>query len=82
MDTFGVHPDYRFEMWDWVGGRYSLWSSIGVSVAIAIGAAEFERLLAGAAALDHHFRTAPWAKNLPALMGLMFLSKRLKNPKN
>lgn len=71
MDTFGVHPDYRFEMWDWVGGRYSLWSSIGVSLAIAIGAAEFERVLAGAAALDHHFRTAPWSQNLPVLMGLI-----------
>ncbi len=71
MDTFGVHPDYRFEMWDWVGGRYSLWSSIGVSLAIAIGAAEFERLLAGAAALDAHFRSAPWTRNLPVLMGLI-----------
>jgi glucose-6-phosphate isomerase len=71
MDEFGVHPDYRFQMWDWVGGRYSLWSSIGVSIAIAIGAKHFTDFLAGGHAMDEHFRTAPWAENLPALMGLI-----------
>jgi glucose-6-phosphate isomerase len=71
MDAFGIHKDYRFAMWDWVGGRYSLWSSIGVSLAIAIGARRFEEFLAGAAAMDEHFLTAPWASNLPALMGLL-----------
>ncbi|MEZ5458675.1 MAG: glucose-6-phosphate isomerase [Steroidobacteraceae bacterium] len=71
MDAFGVHPDYRFVMWDWVGGRYSMWSSIGVAVAIAIGAKRFGELLAGAAAMDAHFRSAPWAQNLPVLMGLV-----------
>ena len=71
MDAFGINPNYRFMMWDWVGGRYSLWSSIGVSLAIAIGKASFLELLAGAHAIDVHFRTAPWEQNLPALMGLL-----------
>ena len=71
MDAFGVNPNYRFMMWDWVGGRYSLWSSIGVSLAIAIGAAAFLELLAGAHQMDQHFRSAPWDRNLPALMGLL-----------
>ena len=71
MDEFGVHPDYRFQMWDWVGGRYSVWSSIGVALAIAIGREHFESFLAGGHEIDEHFRTAPWAENLPALMGLL-----------
>jgi glucose-6-phosphate isomerase len=71
MDDFGVNPNYRFMMWDWVGGRYSLWSSIGVSVAIAVGPAVFRRLLAGAAQMDEHFRSAPWRANLPVLLGLL-----------
>ena len=70
MDEFGVHPDYRFDMWDWVGGRYSMWSSIGVSLAIAIGRENFLELLAGGHAMDEHFRTAPWQENLPVLMAL------------
>src|ERR1700753_1153032 len=57
MDEFKVHPDYRFEMWDWVGGRYSLWSSIGVAIAIAVGRANFLQLLAGGHEMDEHFRT-------------------------
>jgi glucose-6-phosphate isomerase len=71
MDEFGVHPQYRFAMWDWVGGRYSVWSAIGVALAVAIGAARFEEFLAGARAMDEHFRSAPWAGNLPVLMGLL-----------
>src|SRR5579862_2022837 len=71
MDEFGVHPEYRFAMWDWVGGRYSIWSSIGVSLAIAIGSANFEAFLSGGAELDQHFRTAPWAQNLPVLAGML-----------
>jgi glucose-6-phosphate isomerase len=71
MDAFGINANYRFMMWDWVGGRYSLWSSIGVSLAIAIGPAVFQDLLAGAHAMDEHFRSAPWERNLPALMGLL-----------
>jgi glucose-6-phosphate isomerase len=71
MDSFGINPNYRFMMWDWVGGRYSLWSSIGVSLAIAIGRAGFLELLAGAHAMDEHFRSEPWERNLPVLMGLL-----------
>jgi glucose-6-phosphate isomerase len=71
MDVFGVNPNYRFMMWDWVGGRYSLWSSIGVSLAIAIGNAAFLELLAGAHDMDQHFRSASWDRNLPVLMGLL-----------
>src|SRR5512146_229347 len=71
MDEFGVHPQYRFKMWDWVGGRYSLWSSIGVSLAIAIGKEQFLGMLAGGHEMDEHFRNTPWAENLPALMGLL-----------
>ncbi len=71
MDEFGVHPEYRFPMWDWVGGRYSVWSSIGVSLAIAIGERNFLELLEGGHEMDEHFRTAPWPENLPALMGLI-----------
>jgi glucose-6-phosphate isomerase len=71
MDEFGVHPEYRFQMWDWVGGRYSVWSSIGVSLAIAIGRKNFLDFLAGGYAIDEHFRTSPWAENLPVLMGLV-----------
>jgi glucose-6-phosphate isomerase len=71
MDSFGIHPEYRFTMWDWVGGRYSIWSSIGVSLAIAIGPAAFEAFLAGGAEMDEHFRIAPWRQNLPALLGLL-----------
>jgi glucose-6-phosphate isomerase len=71
MDAFGVNTNYRFMMWDWVGGRYSMWSSIGVSLAIAIGAADFREFLAGGHAMDEHFRTSPWERNLPALMGLL-----------
>jgi glucose-6-phosphate isomerase len=70
MDEFKVHPDYRFQMWDWVGGRYSIWSSIGVSVAIAIGRANFLKFLEGAHAMDEHFRAAPWEDNLPVLIGV------------
>jgi glucose-6-phosphate isomerase len=71
MDQFGVHPEYRFQMWDWVGGRYSLWSSIGVSLAIAIGERNFLDFLSGGHELDEHFRSAAWPENLPVLMGLI-----------
>ena len=71
MDTFGVHPEHRFKMWDWVGGRYSLWSSIGVSLAIAIGRESFAAFLEGAREMDVHFRRAPWEENLPVLLALI-----------
>jgi len=60
-----------FEFWDWVGGRYSLWSAIGLSIVLAVGFKRFEELLAGAHAMDVHFRTAPLADNLPVLLGLL-----------
>ena len=68
MDAFGVHPDRRFKLWDWVGGRYSVWSSVGLALAIAIGAKNFAEFLAGAHAMDEHARTAPFDRNLPALL--------------
>ncbi|HKU90676.1 MAG TPA: glucose-6-phosphate isomerase [Steroidobacteraceae bacterium] len=71
MDAFGVNPNYRFVMWDWVGGRYSMWSSIGVSLAIAIGRDGFLEFLAGGHEMDQHFRATPWDQNLPVLMGLL-----------
>jgi glucose-6-phosphate isomerase len=71
MNEFGVHPEYRFQMWDWVGGRYSIWSSIGVSLAIAIGPERFLDFLAGGHHMDEHFRSTPWVDNLPVLMALL-----------
>lgn len=71
MDKFGIAQEHRFRIWDWVGGRYSLWSSIGLAIAIAIGSKNFRELLAGANELDEHFRGAPLAENLPVLMALI-----------
>jgi glucose-6-phosphate isomerase len=68
---FGIDPANMFEFWDWVGGRYSLWSAIGLPIALAVGFARFEELLAGAHALDEHFRTAPLARNLPVVLALL-----------
>ncbi|MDE2565417.1 MAG: glucose-6-phosphate isomerase, partial [Burkholderiales bacterium] len=66
---FGIRTTFGF--WDWVGGRYSLWSAIGLPIAIAVGAANFRALLAGAHAMDRHFASAPLAQNLPVLLGLI-----------
>jgi glucose-6-phosphate isomerase len=71
MDAFGVSPDARFTIWDWVGGRYSLWSAVGLSIALALGFEAFEQMLAGGHDVDEHFRSAPFARNLPVLMGLL-----------
>jgi glucose-6-phosphate isomerase len=68
-NAFGIQTTFGF--WDWVGGRFSLWSAIGLPLAIAIGAAGFRELLAGAHAMDEHFRTAPLAQNLPVRLGLL-----------
>ncbi len=68
---FGIDTDNMFGFWDWVGGRYSLWSAIGLPIALAVGFDRFVELLDGAHAMDEHFRTAELAKNLPALLGLM-----------
>ena len=74
--SYGIDRDRVFGFRDWVGGRYSLWSAIGLPVAIAIGAARFGELLAGAATMDRHFRTAPLGRNLPVLMGLVSVWRR------
>ncbi len=68
---FGIAPQNMFEFWDWVGGRYSLWSAIGLSIALYLGMDNFEALLAGAHAVDEHFRSTPFEKNLPVIMGLL-----------
>jgi glucose-6-phosphate isomerase len=68
---FGIAKENVFEMWDWVGGRYSLWSAVGLSIMIAIGPQHFDELLAGANEMDRHFRTAPLEKNLPVLLGMI-----------
>lgn len=68
---FGIAEENMFPFWEWVGGRYSLWSSIGLSTAIAIGSDNFKQLLAGAEAADEHFRDTPFEKNLPVLMALL-----------
>lgn len=68
---FGVHPENVFEIWDWVGGRYSLWSAIGLPIALTIGMDKFEELLEGAYRVDEHFRSAPLEQNIPVLMGML-----------
>lgn len=68
---FGINPDNVFPMWDWVGGRYSLWSAIGLPIAFSVGMANFRALLAGAHAMDQHFREAPLARNLPVVMAML-----------
>jgi glucose-6-phosphate isomerase len=68
---FGIDPNNMFEFWDWVGGRYSLWSAIGLSIACVIGMDMFEELLAGAHDIDEHFRTAPMRQNIPIIMALL-----------
>ncbi|MEM7247643.1 MAG: glucose-6-phosphate isomerase [Acidobacteriota bacterium] len=68
---FGIDPANMFGFWDWVGGRYSLWSAIGTSIALAVGAEAFEELLAGAAEMDEHFATTELSRNIPVLKGLI-----------
>lgn len=70
---FGIDPTNMFEFWDWVGGRYSLWSAIGLSIVLSIGYDRFHELLAGAHAVDHHFRTAAFRENIPVVMALVGL---------
>ena len=71
VEAFGIDPVNMFEFWDWVGGRYSLWSAIGLSIVLAIGYGNFQELLAGAFDADEHFRNAPPEENIPLLMGLL-----------
>lgn len=75
-EAFGIEPENMFPLWDWVGGRYSLWSSVGLVLAVSIGWTGFKELLSGAAAMDEHFRTAPMQKNMPVLMALLGLWER------
>ena len=70
VEKFGIHHDNLFPFWDWVGGRYSVWSAIGLPVVLAIGYNHFTEFLAGAHAMDVHFRYAPLASNMPVLLGL------------
>jgi len=71
VKKFGIDTANMFEFWDWVGGRYSMDSAIGLSTMIAIGPDQFRAMLAGFHAMDEHFRTAPLERNLPVLMGLL-----------
>lgn len=74
--AFGIPAERVFGFWDWTGGRYSIWSSVGLSLAIGIGAAKFRAFLAGAAAMDRHFQTAPLDQNLPVLLALIGIWRR------
>jgi len=76
MDEFGVGGDARFAMWDWVGGRYSMWSAVGLAIELAIGTQNFEAMLSGAHAVDGHFRESAWSDNLPVLLGLLAVWNR------
>lgn len=71
MTEWGIAPDKQLLLWDWVGGRYSLWSCIGLPIALTIGVEGFKQFLAGAYAIDQHFQTAPFEQNIPVLMGLL-----------
>jgi glucose-6-phosphate isomerase len=77
VGRFGIPPGNTFAFWDWVGGRYSLWSAVGLPVALQVGMDAFDAMLDGAAAMDRHFQTAPLAENLPvtlALLGIWYIN--------
>jgi len=69
--AFGIDTENMFEFWDWVGGRYSLWSAIGLSISLGVGFDNFKQLLAGAHASDQHFETTPFEQNIPVILGLL-----------
>jgi glucose-6-phosphate isomerase len=71
MDAFGIAPNRRFTMWDWVGGRYSVWSAVGLIAELTVGSERFEEFLGGASDIDRHFLDAPFERNLPVLIGLL-----------
>lgn len=71
VQAFGIAPENTFPMWDWVGGRFSLWSAVGLSIALVIGYEQFEQLLNGAADMDAHFTSAPFEENMPVIMALL-----------
>jgi glucose-6-phosphate isomerase len=76
VEKFGIYADTMFPMWDWVGGRFSVWSAVGLSVALAVGNEIYADFLAGAAAMDAHFLYAPLDKNLPVVLGLLAVWNR------
>lgn len=71
VEEFGIDPANMFTFWNWVGGRYSLWSAIGLSIACTVGFENFKELLAGAHAMDNHFKNEPFEKNIPVILGLL-----------
>jgi len=71
IDEFGIAEENVFPMWDWVGGRFSLWSAVGLSISLALGYENFEKLLTGAQKMDNHFRTTPFSENIPVILGLL-----------
>ncbi len=71
VENFGILPENMFPFWDWVGGRYSLWSAVGLSIACAVGFEHFEELLQGASAMDEHFRNADFNENIPVILALL-----------
>ena len=75
-EEFGILPERHFELWDWVGGRYSLWSAIGLPILISIGSENFRQLLSGAHQLDNHFRNSSLEKNIPVILGLISIWHR------
>ncbi|MFC6380057.1 glucose-6-phosphate isomerase [Psychrobacter glacincola] len=71
MSAWGIHPEHQLQLWEWVGGRFSLWSAIGLAIAIRIGMSGFKELLAGAHSMDEHFAQADFSENIPVLLGLL-----------
>lgn len=71
VTAFGIDPENMFEFWDWVGGRYSLWSAIGLPICCTVGFENFEKLLTGAHIMDNHFRDTPFAENIPVILALI-----------
>jgi glucose-6-phosphate isomerase len=71
IKNFGINPNYIFSMNDWVGGRFSLWSSVGLSISLSVGSKNFESLLKGARKMDHHFQSTPIEKNIPVILALI-----------
>lgn len=71
VTDFGIDPNNIFPMWDWVGGRFSLWSAVGLSISLAVGFDNFDKLLKGANKMDEHFKSAPFDKNIPVILALL-----------
>jgi len=71
VTKFGIDPDNMFVFWDWVGGRYSMWSAIGLPIALVVGMDRFDQMLSGGHAMDEHFRTAPMEKNVPLVLAML-----------